>query len=236
MSEIRKAVRPQKRPPSMFASLGGDVAVLHPRGFDRRRRDILATTWDMIAQHGSDQFKLSDLSERCGVALRTIYNAFVDKDNLIAEAVAAHYHSLFDSIAPGASDSRTLEESAAMMARVAFEISRAAAFSGTGARMYFSTRSSSRLLETLRRLPILSLKAWMRSDEADRKQIQQFGRDALERSFANLQWGSVNDWLAGRLDNAELSSELKKQVIWVAMAFGNRAGRAAAKRLSAEIA
>jgi AcrR family transcriptional regulator len=237
MSNDRHASRPVQP-----AVPGAQVIALRPRHraaygrhMERRRQEILATTWELIAEYGSDQFKLSDLSERCGVALRTIYNGFTDKDSLIAEAVATHYHSLFEGIGPGAGDSRTLDEVVAMMVRVAREISSVPAFSATAARLYYATRTSSRLVETLRRLPISTLKSWIRSDEADRKLIQQFGREALERSFANLQWGSVNDWVAGRIDDAELVSEMQKHMIAVALGFGNRTGRAAAKRLNGEI-
>lgn len=203
----------------------------YARSFDRRRQEILATTWEMIAEHGGEEFNLTELSKRSGVALRTIYNAFQDRDGLIAQAVATHYHSLFGGIEILSNESHTLEEAIEMCARVATETARVKAFSATAARMYFAARTNPRLVETLRRLPLFILKSWLRSDEVDSRLVSRFGRERLERSFANTQWGAVNDWAAGRLDDHDLAREMKSSILQIAMAFGNRAGRAAAKRL-----
>lgn len=217
--------------PADAASEGTPHQGPYARSFDRRRQEILATTWEMIAEHGGEEFNLTELSKRSGVALRTIYNAFSDRDGLIAQAVATHYHSLFGGIDIGMNDSHTLDEAVEMCARVATETARVRAFSATAARMYFAARTSPRLVETLRRLPLFILKAWLRSGEADRRLVGGFGRERLERGFVNLQWGIVNDWATGRLDDRELAREMKSSIVQIAMAFGNRAGRAAAKRL-----
>lgn len=208
----------------------------YARTFDRRRRDILTTAWAMIAEHGGDDFRLTELSRRSGVSLRTIYNAFADKDGVIAQAVAMHYHGLFDDIRPAADDSRNLRETMIMCARIGDEVARVRAFSATAARMYFSPRPNPTLVETLRSLPISLLRAWCRSDEADRRVIRQFGRQDMERSFANMQWGLVHDWINGRLDQQDLPRAFQGHMIFVALSFGNRAGRGEAKKLMKELA
>ena len=186
----------------------------------------------MIAEHDGDEFTLIDLSRRSGVALRTLYNAFGDKDGVIAQAVAAHYFSLFVDIDVEKKHSCTLAEAIEMVGRVGKEICRVPGFSTTGARMYFSPKTNLKIVESLRQMPIFIVKAWSRSEEADRKRIKLFGRDELERSFANMQWGLVNDWAAGRIDDRALSEYMQSNVLLIAAAFGNRAGRAEARRLS----
>ena len=190
----------------------------------------------MIAEHGGDDFRLNDLSRRSGVSLRTIYNAFTDKDGVIAQAVALHYHGLFEDIGPGDDDSRTLRETMIMCARIGDEVARLRAFSATAARMYFSPRPNPTLVETLRGLPISLLRAWCRSEEADRRVIRQFGRQDLERSFANVQWGLVHDWVNGRLDQPDLPRAFQGHMLLVALSFGNRLGRSEAKKLMKELA
>ena len=204
----------------------------YAKSFDSRRRQILTDAWDMIAEHEGDEFTLIDLSTRSGVALRTLYNAFGDKDGVIAQAVAAHYVSLFTDIDVGIKHSCTLAEAVEMAGRVGKETCRVPAFSTTGARMYFSPKTNPKIVESLRQMPIFIIKAWSRSAEADRKRIKLFGRDELERSFANMQWGLVNDWAAGRIDDQALSEYMQSNVLLIATAFGNRAGRAEARRLA----
>ncbi|MEX6722862.1 TetR/AcrR family transcriptional regulator [Parapedomonas caeni] len=235
MTEQRNAPKPRGRRLALVRddTPGDDAASPYSgpyaRTFDRRRQDILATAWEMIAERGDDDINLAELSKRSGVALRTIYNAFTDKEGVIAQCLATHYHTLFDGIEIGVNDSRSLREAIEMMGRVAADTIRVRAFSGCAARLYFSSRTSPKLTEGLRRLPISTLKAWMRSDEADRRTIQHFGRDEIERSFANVQWGLVNDWATGQIDDHDFTRGMKNHMVMVALAFGNRAGRAAAK-------
>jgi AcrR family transcriptional regulator len=207
----------------------------YARSFRQRRQQILEAAWDLIAQRDGDNFTLTELSQSSGAALRTIYNAFTDKDGVIAQAVAAHYLALFENIDSGDDGGCSLAKALTMTSRVAAETCRVRAFSVTGARMYFSPRTSPKIVESLRKMPIYILKAWIRSNQADRKQIRAFGQEGLERSYANAQWGLVNDWSADRLDDRELSREMCCNLLLIASAFGNRAGRAESRKLGAAL-
>jgi len=169
----------------------------YAKSFEKRRAQILSTAWRMIGENEGTGFSLTDLSKRANVALRTIYNAFGDKEGVIAQAVATHYSGLFSDLPLDTNDSCLLDEAVEMTARVASETARIPAWSTTGVVMYFSPKTDPRIVETLRRMPIFILKSWMRSTQADKKQIKLFGREELERSYANLQWGLVNDWPPG---------------------------------------
>lgn len=205
----------------------------YARSFEKRRKDILITAWHMIAEHGGDHFTLDELSKRCGVALRTIYNAFSGKDGVVAQALAAHYNSLFGDIDPGGDDALPLEKAVLMSRRIADEIINVQAFSATAARMYFGAKPDAPAVEALRNMPVSLVRAWMRSAEADGKRIQVIGKAKIERSFANLQWGTVQDWVSGRIDDIEMRDEFESHIVVTALAFGNRAGRRAAMEFAA---
>ncbi len=203
----------------------------YAKTFEERRGRILAIAWDLLAERGDDDFSLAELSEQADVSLRTIYNAFTDKEGVIAQAVATHYRSLFADIRLGDNESCLLADAMVMIDRVATETCRVRGWSATGARMYFSPRTGAEIVDSLRAMPVMILKAWARSSEAERKRLQLFDSHGIERSFANAQWALVNDWSAGRIDSDDLAREMKRNLVVLAAAFGNRAGRSEAIRL-----
>jgi AcrR family transcriptional regulator len=52
-----------------------------------RRRRILRETRNLIAESGYENFNVRDLCARAGIAQKTLYNAFGNKDNVIAAAI-----------------------------------------------------------------------------------------------------------------------------------------------------
>ena len=241
MTEISMSTRLRKPPAEHRSSLlpqqdSEDAEAAPYRGpyaktFDQRRSHILATAWEMIAARGTD-FRLSDLSQRSGVALGTIYNAFTDKNGVIAEAVARHRNSLCEGIEVGENQSHRLAEAVEIYTRIAVDTTKMPNLSEASARMYFSSRTHHKVVGSLRRMPISTLRAWIRSDESDRELIQSFGQESIERAFANAQWSLLNDWCANRIDNHELSRDMRANMIAIGLAFGNHVGRAEAKRLT----
>lgn len=227
-----------KRPVSSGEPIGERATSVHrgpyARTFDRRRRDILATAWDMIAESGHDHFSLAELGKRSGVALRTIYNAFVDKEGVIAQAVATHHDALFEAISVGFDESHTLDEAMAMCELVAVETLKVRGFSVAAAHMYFSPRTPSKIVDSFRQMPIFILKSWLRSKEVDRALVGKVGLDSLERNFANVQWSAVSEWAAGRLEDKLLAIEMKRNILFIGLACGNREGRSKAKGLLRE--
>lgn len=55
-----------------------------------RRHRILRETRALIAETGYENFNVRDLCARAGVAPKTLYNAFGNKDNVIAAAIQEH--------------------------------------------------------------------------------------------------------------------------------------------------
>jgi AcrR family transcriptional regulator len=206
----------------------------YARTFEKRRGQILAAAWEMIAESSGADFTLQELSERCDVSLRTIYNAFGDKDGVIAAAAAAKHHESFEGIFVESNDSMTLVEAVAITRRVAADTARVPGWSAATVEMYFSPRSCSKIAESLRQMPISILKAWLRSSEVDERLVKLFGHFELEKAFADMQWGAVADWCAGRIDKHDMSRRMVGSLLTAAAAFGNRTGRATAKQLIAE--
>lgn len=185
----------------------------------------------MVAEQGDDNINLVELSRRSGAALRTIYNAFTDKQGLVAQAALAHFNSLFVALRVTANDCHGLAEAVERSYRAAIETVKFRAFSATTARIYFSNQSNAELLDALHEMPRSTVAAWLKSDEVDTQLVKRFGEDNLQMSFANLQWGIIHDWANGNLSDDVLIDRMTDGMVWIGLAFGNRAGRAEAKRL-----
>lgn len=205
----------------------------YARTFDKRRREILATAWAMVAETKGAEFTLQELSERCDVSLRTIYNAFGDKEGVIAAAAAAHHHQVLEGIAVASGDCWSLAEAVEMTRRVAHETARVPGFSQVTAEMYFSPRGHIKLTGSLRRMPGSILEAWLRSNEVDRKLVKALRWEDLEASHADAQWGAVAAWNAGQISAEDMERRMVCNFLVIAAAFGNRAGRSLAKQMMA---
>ncbi len=201
----------------------------YARTFDQRRDRILAEAWKLIAERAGDDFSLTELSERADVATRTIYNAFNDRDGVVAQAMAVHYRSLFADTFVEKGEARRLAEALAMIDAVAEEIAKVPGWSRTGVMMYFSPRTNPKIVASLRAMPIVILNAWLCSDEADAGRVALLPRGDIERGFANAQWGLTGDWAAERIDVTDLARGMKVIMLQTALAFGNAVGLAAAE-------
>jgi len=203
----------------------------YARTFDKRRREILSTAWTMIAEAGGSEFTLNELSERCGVALRTIYNAFGDKDGVVAAAAAAHHSDTLDVFEFDDLKVRDLAEAISMTRRIAKETVRFPGFSQVTSELYFSPRGHMKLFASLQQMPASILSAWLQSDQVDKKLLRAFGQEDLEALHADAQWGVVASWCAGRIDDRQVEDLMVANFLVVAMSFGNRAGRSLAKKM-----
>ncbi len=205
----------------------------YARTFDKRRREIQAAAWAMIAETRGSDFTLQELSKRCDVSLRTIYNAFGDKDGVIAAAAAAHHHETLNGLEAEVADSWPLESALEMTRRIASETIRYPGFSQVTSEMYFSPRGHPKLAHSLRQMPASILRAWLRSGEADDKLVRAFGQERLEASHSDAQWALVSEWSAGLISGEEMELRMVANLLLVAVAFGNRKGRSMAKQMIA---
>ena len=64
----------------------------------QRRANILAAARDLIAERGYDGVTMRALAERSGVALKTLYSQFTDKDTLLRSAVEEAHRATYYSI------------------------------------------------------------------------------------------------------------------------------------------
>ena len=229
----RNAVRFDKRP-----RRSSEDDVRPPRSgpyahsFDDRRRRILRTAWALVAENQGQEFSLLHLSQLADVSLRTIYNAFGDKNGVIEAAIGAHYDSIFESEVHAAAHSCTLQEGLRITTDVAKEICRVRGWSRTAAQLFFSPHCSSSMKGTLTSMPLRIANAWLKSSEVDAECAAAVGVDVLGSDYAYAQWGIVNDWGLGLLSDRELDRKMCMGLIILALAVGNASGRAEAKRLA----
>lgn len=63
----------------------------------QRRSKILATTRELLEEHGYNGVKMRDLADRAGVATQTLYHIFGGKDELLARAIEERNRFVYES-------------------------------------------------------------------------------------------------------------------------------------------
>lgn len=63
----------------------------------QRRSKILATTRELLEEHGYDGVKMHDLADQAGVATQTLYHIFGSKDELLAQAIEERTQFVYES-------------------------------------------------------------------------------------------------------------------------------------------
>ena len=176
---------------------------------------------------------MKELSARSGVSIRTIYNAFDDKQGVIVQSLLAHHETLFNDIAIGKNESRNLIEATEMCRRVAIETTRVRNVANAAFRSYFSNNTDQSYVRALHALPTSILQAWMRSPEADLPLIEAYGAEVLEQGFSDSLWALVAPWTAELIDDEGMILHQTRYMIEIGLAFGNELGRASARKLLA---
>lgn len=82
---------PSDQTGSPAARTGARIAPTQKRSRERMER-ILSTAIELIGAHGSDQMKMSEIAERCGISIGSLYQYFPDKRSIIA-ALAERYQA-----------------------------------------------------------------------------------------------------------------------------------------------
>lgn len=198
----------------------------------RRRQRIVQETLRLVGESGADGFTLKELGRRAQVSVTTIYNIFGDKEGLLAHALREFHAGVKLTFPARASDLAGFLETVRGTTEVVIANR---AYALALADLYFSRSLSTGLFEVIRGIPLTFLSHWLWLAESQNFMGSPADAEMAARSFANLEWGCIKDWGAGRIRDEELTSVRQRNFLIVAMAVGSGGIRQSAARLTAKL-
>jgi AcrR family transcriptional regulator len=173
----------------------------------QRRKRILREARRLIAERGIEGFTIRTLCDRADVAPRTLYNAFLNKERLIAIAIQDAYED-FNRKMKYKTAADTLVGMLDRLMTVNRRNFNARNYTRAVAALYFSGTTHHDIWEALQQMAFANLKPWLA--RLDREDLLEPWVDTAEiaSTFANIEYSTINDWAQGRIANADYLGRL----------------------------
>ncbi|MCG2840535.1 TetR/AcrR family transcriptional regulator [Sandaracinobacter sp. RS1-74] len=202
---------------------GSAILAAHPEkpliysssSIQERRRRILRETRKMIAEKGIEGFSIRALCRQADVAQRTLYNAFHDKDRIIALAIREAYEEV-NAYMRYRTSADTLEGIVDRLIAVNRRNLKARNYTQAVTSIYFSQNSSRDVWDALRGMAFLNLQQWLNRVAADGDLEEWVILDEVAGDFANLEYAVINDWAKGHISDEDYVRRLITAVLSLA--------------------
>jgi AcrR family transcriptional regulator len=156
----------------------------------------------MIATDGYEKFSVRKLCRQAEVAPRTLYNAFHDKDRVIAMAIREAFNEFNEGV-EYKTDPNTLAGVLDRTLGVNRRNFRVRNYARAICTIYFSPGTQSDVWKTLQDMSLSGTLQWM-SILRSTGQVQPWVNIVhFADTMANLQYSTINDWCLGRLSDKE---------------------------------
>lgn len=177
-----------------------------------RRRRLLREARHMIAEDGIENFSVRKLCQRAEVAQRTLYNAFHNKDRVIALAIREAYDE-FNQHVRHRTDANTLPGVIDRTIAINRRNFRVRNYTKAVVSIYFGPATPQDVWETLRDMSVDSIYAWLQVMSA-RGELQPWvDAEHFATTMANIQYAVINDWCLGRLSDEEYLPRLAEGML-----------------------
>jgi AcrR family transcriptional regulator len=181
-----------------------------------RHARILEQTRKMIGDIGADKFTVRDLGQRARISVTTIYNIFGDKENLIAHALR-EFDSTIKLVLP--QNCTRIKEFLRAIATTTSIVIDNRTYSLALADLYFSRSLAPELFDVIRGMPLHVFTHWRQLAERDGFLREGVGARTLDTSFANMEWATIKDWGAGRLNDGDLAGARQRGFLLIVAAI-----------------
>ncbi len=166
----------------------------------------------MIASDGYENFSVRKLCQRAEVAQRTLYNAFHNKDRVIALAIREAFDD-FNNYVQYKTDPNSLSGVLDRTLGVNRQNFRVRNYTKAICTIYFSPGTSRDVWETLQDMSLSGIQQWMRVLRS-KDQLQPWVNiDHFADAMANVQYATINDWCLGRLSDDEYLPGLTERML-----------------------
>jgi AcrR family transcriptional regulator len=167
-----------------------------------RRKRLLREARRLIAMDGYENFSVRRLCQQADVAPRTLYNAFNNKDRVIALAIREAFDE-FNNGVQYKTDPNTLSGVLDRTLAVNQRNFRVRNYARAICTIYFAPGTSRDVWKTLQDMSLAGTLQWM-SILKSTGQVQPWVNvDHFADTMANLQYATINDWCLGRLSDEQ---------------------------------
>ncbi|MFC4296265.1 TetR/AcrR family transcriptional regulator [Novosphingobium tardum] len=175
-----------------------------------RRKRLLKEARHMLAEGGLDGFSIRKLCMRADVAQRTLYNAFQNKDRLIAFAIREAFDE-YSTFVRDRTDPDALSGYVGRTIAINRRNFRVRNYTRAVCAIYFAPSTPRDVWETLQDMSLRGSLSWL-----ERRQdciSPWIDREHFTHSMANVQYSTINDWCLGRLSDAEYLPRLAENML-----------------------
>ena len=167
-----------------------------------RRRRILREARKLLAEGGLEKFSIRQLCKRADVAQRTLYNAFYNRDRIMALAIREAYEDV-NRYMRYRTSAETMEGIVDRLISVNTRNLRARNYTQAVAAIYFSSAASHDIWIAMREMVDINLRQWL--DRLVREDLlEDWVRvDELANEIANIEYATINDWAQGRIPDED---------------------------------
>jgi AcrR family transcriptional regulator len=177
-----------------------------------RRRRLLREARHMIAEDGLENFSVRKLCMRAEVAQRTLYNAFHNKDRVIALAIREAYDE-FNVNVHYKTDRNTLFGVLDRTISINRRNFRVRNYTKAVVAIYFGPSTPRDVWETLQDMSLGRIIEWLQHERAAGHVEEWVDERRFADAMANLQYGTINDWCLGRLSDDEYLPRLMENML-----------------------
>lgn len=199
-----------------------------------RRKRILKEARRLLSEKGFDGFTVRELCERAGVAQRTLYNAFHNKDRIVALAIREAYEDV-NRRTNYSTFPDTLDGIVQRLITVNTRNFSARNYTKTVTALYFSPNTSGDIIRSLQDMAFLNIRRWLDRVEQDKQLAPWVRRDELELNFVNAEYAIINDWVRGRIADKDYLRRLVETILILAAGAMRGATQAHAIRILKKI-
>lgn len=164
----------------------------------------------MIAEDGLDGFSIRKLCQRAGVAQRTLYNAFQNKDRLIAFAIREAFDE-FQAYVRTGTDPGSLQGLLSRTIAINRRNFRVRNYTKAVCAIYFAPATPRDVWQTLQDMSLQGNLQWLAQRRADLH--PWIDLDHFAHSMANVQYATINDWCLERLTDEEYLPRLAENML-----------------------
>jgi len=167
-----------------------------------RRRRIIREATRLIAQDGFEKFNLRGLAQRADVSLRTVFNAFQNRENVIALSIWYYFES-FDRYIVHSTPSDTLAGAIERLVTTHLRARRVEGQMRATTALYFSPTAHPSIRKVMQDIGGGFFRGWLRA-------ISQAGHlkpgvdvERLIVSIANAEYAVNHEWSLGLIPRTE---------------------------------
>lgn len=199
--------------PADAGSSLGKPRTYNSRSMAERRSRIIAATLAIIEEGGPNAATIRNVSKRAGVALRTLYLYFDNREAMISVAIKEFFHQSLE-VGSDKNDPATVADVVERLDRLCDVIRESRSYSAALAPIFFSPNADEGIYGILKQMGLSHVFPFLDNAlAAARMKPSPQMKDLICTQIANTEYAVINDVFAGRLPEAQLDLFLKLSVL-----------------------